>query len=78
MVRPSQDWQNRTRGILRAELARRNIGNRQLVRLLADIGVEVSEQNLANKLARGSFNAVFMIQVLDAIGCKVLRLKEDE
>jgi hypothetical protein len=78
MARPTQNWQDRTRGLLRAELARRNIGNRQLVGLLADIGVETTEQNVANKLARGSFNAVFMIQVLDAIGCRVLRLKEDE
>jgi Domain of unknown function (DUF6471) len=50
----------------------------QLVGLLADIGVKESEQNISNKLARGSFNAVFMVQVLDAIDCRVLRLKEDE
>ena len=78
MARPSQNWQDRTRGLLRAELAKRNIGNRQLIELLAGLGVRVSEQNLANKLARGSFNAVFMIQVLDAIGCRVLRLREDD
>jgi uncharacterized protein DUF6471 len=78
MARPTQDWQDRTRGLLRAELARRNIGNRQLVGLLGDIGVKESEQNVANKLSRGSFNATFFIQVLDAIGCRVLRLKEDE
>ena len=78
MARPMQNWQDRTRGLLRAELARRNIGNKQLVGLLRDIGVETTEQNCANKLARGSFNAVFMVQVLDAIGCKVLRLREDD
>lgn len=78
MAQPTQDWQDRTRGLLRAELARRNIGNSQLAELLEGIGVKVSKQNLANKLARGSFNAVFMIQVLDAIGCRVLRLREDE
>jgi hypothetical protein len=77
MARPTQDWQDRTRGLLRGELARRNVGNRQLVGLLAEIGVKLSEQNVSNKLARGSFNAVFFVQVLDAIGCKVLRLKED-
>jgi hypothetical protein len=78
MARTSQDWADRTRGLLRAELARRNIGNRQLVGLLADIGVQASEQNVANKIARGSFNAVFFVQVLDAIGCRVLRLREDD
>jgi hypothetical protein len=78
MARPTQDWNDRTRGLLRGELARRNIGNRQLVGLLADIGIKASEQNVANKLARGSFNAVFFVQVLDAVGCRVLRLKEDD
>jgi hypothetical protein len=78
VARPTQNWHDRTRGLLRAELARRNIGNRQLVGLLANIDVKTSEQNLANKLARGSFNAVFFVQCLDAIGCRVLRLKEDE
>jgi hypothetical protein len=78
MARASQDWSDRTRGLLRAELARRNIGNRQLVGLLADIGVRASEQNVANKLARGTFSGVFMIQCLDAIGCRVLRLREDD
>ena len=78
MAELSKDWHDRTRGLLRAELARRNISNRQLVGLLAGIGVKESEQNISNKLARGSFNAVFLVQVLDAIGCRVLRLKEDE
>jgi hypothetical protein len=28
--------------------------------------------------AHGTFTAAFMIQVLDAISCRVLRLREDE
>jgi hypothetical protein len=78
MARASQEWQDRTRGLLRAELARRNVSNRQLVDLLAAIGVEESEKNISNKLVRGTFTAAFMIQCLDAIGCRVLRLKEDD
>ena len=36
----TQEWQNRTRGLLRSEMARRNISNRQLVELLGEIGVK--------------------------------------
>jgi hypothetical protein len=78
MARATQEWQNRTRGLLRAELARRNVSNRQLVELLAEIGVKESEKNVSNKLVRGTFTAAFMIQCLDAIGCRVLRLREDD
>lgn len=78
MARPTQDWQNRVRGLLRAELGRRNVNYPELVARLAKIGVTESEANIANKLSRGSFNAAFFVQVLDAIGCRVLRLGEDD
>jgi hypothetical protein len=78
MVRATQEWQDRTRGLLRAELARRNISNRRLVELLAEIGVKENEKNVSNKLVRGTFTGVFMVQCLDAIGCRVLRLREDD
>jgi hypothetical protein len=74
----NQEWQNRTRGLLRSEMARRNISNRQLVELLAEIGIKESEKGLSNKLIRGTFSAIFLLQCLDVIGCRVLRLKEDE
>jgi hypothetical protein len=41
---------------------------------LAAIGVHDSERNISNKLSRGSFTAVFLLQVLSVIGAKELRL----
>lgn len=78
MARPGQEWQNRAKGLLRAELAKRNIDYGELVERLAAIGVKESTTNISNKLNRGTFTAAFMIQCLDAIGCRVLRLKDDE
>ena len=78
MARPGQEWQNRVRGLLRAELARRDISYRELVARLAAIGVKESESNIANKLSRGTFTAAFLIQCLDAIGCRTLRLDTDD
>jgi Domain of unknown function (DUF6471) len=78
MVRPPEQWQQRVRGLLKAELARRDVTYTELVNRLASIGVNQSEQNIANKLSRGTFTAAFFVQCLEAIGCRTLRLDVDE
>jgi hypothetical protein len=65
------------KGILKAELKRRNLSYADLAAKLAEIGVDDSERNITNKLSRGSFSAVFFVQCLDAIGCTTLRLGDD-
>lgn len=62
------EWEARVKGLLKAELKRRNVTYAQLVDRLADIGVHETEPNIRNKLARGKFTAVFLIQCLEAIG----------
>ena len=75
---PDQEWQNRVKGILKAELARRHISYRDLADRLTAMGVRDNERNIANKLSRGTFTAAFFIQCLDAIDCRTLRLKDDD
>ena len=70
-----QDWKDHVRGLLKAELAKRNINYIQLAELLEEkFGVVESQQNLSNKIGRGTFGAIFMIQILEAIGCESLAL----
>lgn len=69
-----KDWEDRIKGLLKAELKKRAISYAQLVGKLADIGVIDSEPNIRNKLSRGKFTAVFLIQCLSAIGADALRL----
>ena len=69
-----KDWENRVKGMLKAELKRRDVTYAQLVGKLADIGVMDSEPNIRNKISRGKFTAVFFIQCLTAIGVSELRL----
>lgn len=64
------------RRLLKAELARRGITYAQLVGKLADIGVMDSEPNIRNKISRGKFTAVFLLQCLEAIGASSLRLSD--
>lgn len=72
---PEKEWTDRVKGILKAELKRRNISYRQLAEKLAEIGVNESERNLNNKISRGGFTAVFFVQCLVAIGCMQLHLE---
>jgi hypothetical protein len=70
------EWQDRVKGILKAELKRRNVGYRDLAEKLAALGIHETERNIANKISRGGFTAVFFVQCLVAIGAQSLRLSE--
>lgn len=69
-------WEAKVKGLLKGELKRRNVSYGQLVEKLAAIGVVDSEPNIRNKLSRGKFTAVFLIQCLEAIGASSLRLSD--
>ncbi len=68
------DWEARVKGLLKVELKRRAITYKDLVDKLAAVGVAETEPNIRNKIARGSFTAVFLVQCLEAIGAKEVRL----
>lgn len=62
------DWEERAKGILRGEMARRGVTYAQLVEKLAAIGIDENERNLRNKVSRGKFTAGFLLQCLAALG----------
>lgn len=66
------------KGVLKAELKRRNLTYADLARLLAERGVAESEANLRNKISRGSFTAAFLFECLMAMGCESVRLGKAE
>lgn len=68
------EWETKVKGLLKGELKRRGVTYAQLVDKLAGLGVSDSEPNIRNKLARGKFTAVFLVQCLQAIGADHLRL----
>ena len=68
-------WDARVKGILKAELKRKGVTYGQLVEKLAAVGVTETEPNIRNKLARGKFTAVFLMQCLTAIGVDSLHLR---
>jgi hypothetical protein len=74
-VASNAEWEAKVKGLLKGELKRRGVTYAQLVDKLASIGVVDSEPNIRNKLARGKFTAVFLLQCLEAIGATSLRLE---
>ena len=73
---PDKEWQDRAKGILKAELKRRNVTYQQLSDRLEEMGVHETEKNIRNKLSRGGFSATFFVQALVAAGCETLRLQD--
>lgn len=69
-----QEWENKVKGLLKAELKRKGITYPELVEKLTPLGVTETPENIANKISRGRFSAVFLVQCLEAIGCTVVRL----
>jgi hypothetical protein len=76
MASKSRDWQAVVKGLLKAELKRRGLSYADLAEKLGEIGIKENERNLSNKIARGSFTAVFFVQCMAAIGCHTIHLDE--
>ncbi len=72
----TQEYEALAKNLLKAELKRRGVTYAHLASKLSEIGVQETERNIANKIARGGFTAAFFVQCLIAIGCSVLRLED--
>lgn len=72
-----KEWEGRVKALLKAELVRRGVTYADLVEKLAAIGVRDTEPNIRNKISRGKFTAVFLLQCLEAIGANSLRLSDN-
>jgi hypothetical protein len=71
------DWAKQVKGIMKGELKRRGVTYQQLSDSLKTVGIDESSENIANKISRGKFTAVFMVQCLEVIGCKSVALSAD-
>jgi hypothetical protein len=70
------EWAERTKRLLRTEMVRHGVTYEGLAERLAMLGVHDTPVNMRNKIARGKFTAVFLLQCLEAVGCKGLILAD--
>lgn len=60
------------KGILRAEMAKRDMTYADLAKCLNAIFIEEDEKNLANKIGRGTLSAALFMSCLSAMGIREL------
>jgi 3-mercaptopyruvate sulfurtransferase SseA len=77
MARKAKDWQAVVKGILKAELKRRDLTYADLAEKLRAVGVNDNERNISNKIGRGTFSAVFFLQCMEAIGCRTIHVQDE-
>ena len=66
----NSDWNEKAKRLLKSELVRRGFTTNDLVALLDRIGVKETKASIDSKISRGTFSGAFLIQCLNAIGCK--------
>jgi hypothetical protein len=71
-------WALKARRLLKSELKRREVSYPQLVERLQALGVEETNASIKNKVSRGTFTAAFLLQCMEAIGVRTLRLDEPD
>jgi hypothetical protein len=72
-----QRWARHARNLLKGELARRGLNYAEVAARLKEIGVDDSPENIRNKINRGTYSALFLLQILNAIGCKSFDVRMD-
>lgn len=67
-------WEELAKNILRAEMMRHGISYATLAERLATVGITDNELNLRNKVSRGRFTAVFLMQCLTVLGADWIKV----
>lgn len=74
MQTEEKDWEELVKNILRAAMMQRGVSYAVLADKLAEIGIQDNELNLRNKVSRGRFTAVFLMQCLKALGAEWIHI----
>ena len=70
------EWAEKAKRLLRSEMVKRGVSYEELAEKLGTMGVTETPVNLRNKVARGKFMALFLLQCFAAIGVQTIRLEE--
>lgn len=75
-MEPEQDWAERTKRFLKAELKRHDVTYDELARRLTDMGMPETKASISNKISRGGFSAAFFLVSMKAVGCTTVRVED--
>jgi hypothetical protein len=68
------EWEHGAANLLKSAITRKGLTYAQVAERLQLEGVTETEAGIRNKLSRGTFSAVFLLQVLRVIGIETLRM----
>jgi hypothetical protein len=71
-----QEWVDRARRFMKAELKRRDVTYEGLANRLNEMGLHETKGSIASKLSRGGFTAAFFLASMKAIGCPAIRMDD--
>lgn len=70
-------WEELAKNTLRGAMMSKGVSYAALAERLSNIGVEDNELNLRNKVSRGRFTAVFLMQCLHVLGAEWIHLPKE-
>lgn len=72
----SEEWADRARRHLKAELRRAGVTYEELARRLSEMGLRETKGSVAMKIFRGGYPAWFLFAVMEAIGAPILPVED--
>ena len=76
MAATSEEWAERVKRYLKAELKRADLSYAELAEKLTEMGLDETEGSVAVKVNRGTFPAWFMIAAMKATGRGTIRVDD--
>ena len=61
------EYEEKAKALLRFAMSQRGVGPEELAERLIRIGVEISAGGVANKISRGGFSSMFLLQCMEAL-----------
>lgn len=71
-----QEWADKARRYLKAELRRADVGYKELVSRLREHGIEETEASITGKLNRGTFPVTFWLACLSVLELREMKLDD--
>jgi hypothetical protein len=72
----AKSWEDRIRLFIKAEIKRADVTYEELAKRLEKHGFKENAASIANKLARGTFSATFLLAVIAALELEGIRLED--
>jgi len=61
------EYEEKAKALLRFAMSQRGVGPEELAERLSKMGIEISAGGVANKISRGGFSSMFLLQCMDAL-----------